>query len=345
MGYNNPVIEKLQQKLMMLPNAKSVSTQTELAAVRCPLCGDSVNANSAHFYIGIKEIDGKQIICYDCKKCSSSGMLNSSILRRLGIYDLEIDEHLKSLRNKKYIRTFSQEDDLSNIKYRYPKPSKEDSDKLDYLKNRLGIDFSDYDNILKYNIVINFSKFISMNNIQNPQMNMNILPKLDYQAVGFVSSDKCSISFRNIKPNEVGLDRFNIIHLYQNVRHPYSYMPPVALDLLSPMPKIVISESSFDIINIKNYFYGDDDIDTIFASAARKGCARLITNLIEKTGFTSGTIEIYADNEKSFDVGYFYKILEPFMDTFNIKLILNTDSKDFGEQPVNGYYHYKTIRI
>ncbi len=345
MGYDNPVIERLQQKLMLLPSAKSVSTQTELAAVRCPLCGDSLNANSAHFYIGVKEIDGKQFICYDCKKCSSSGILTTNILNRLGIVDLEIDEYLKSLRNKNYIRTFTQEDDLSNIQYRYPKPTKEDKLKLDYLKKRLGIDFTNYENVVKYKIIVNFSKFLSMNKIQNPQMNLNLLPKLDYQAVGFVSSDKCSVSFRNIKPEEVGLDRFNIIHLYQNVRHPYSYMPPVAVDLLSPSPRIVISESSFNIINIKNYFYGEDDVDTIYASASRKGCTRLIMNLIEKTGFTSGSIEIYADNEKSFDIAYFYKILDQFMDTFNIKIILNTEGKDFGEQPENGLYHFKTIRI
>ena len=345
MGYDNPAIERLQQRLLLLPSAKSVSTQTELAVVRCPLCGDSIHANSAHFYIGVKEIDGKQFIVYDCKKCSSSGMVTPNILRRLGIVDLEVDEYLKSLRNKNYVRTFTQEDDLSGVQYRFPKPTKDDKLKLDYLKSRLGIDFSDYDNIVKYKIIINFSKFLSMNKIQNPQMNPNLLPKLDYQAVGFLSSDKCSVSFRNIKPTEVGLDRFNIIHLYQNVRHPYSYAPPVAIDLLSPMPRIVISESSFNIINIKNYFYADDDVDTIYASASRKGCARLISKLIESTGFTSGSLEIYADNEKDFDINYFYKILDPYMDTFSIKIILNTEGKDFGEQPEDGQYHYKTIRI
>lgn len=346
MSYKNDSIERLQQRLLMIPHAKAVSTNIELAAVRCPLCGDSTNANSAHMYIGIKEIDGKDYVCYDCKKCSSSGMVTPNLLRRLGIVDVEVEEYLKSLRNKSYIRTFTQEDDISSIQYKYPKPTKEDKFKIEYLNSRIfGVDFNDYNNILKYRVVINFSKFLAMNKIVEPQVSKLLIPKLDYQAVGFVSADKCSVSFRNIKPNEVDLDRFNIVHLYQNVRHPYSYMPPVAVDLLTPMPRIVISESSFNIINIKNYFYGDDDVDTIYASASRKGCNRLIKQMIEKTGFVGGELVIYADNEKSFSVGYFENILEEFMETFNIKLVLNTDGKDFGEPPKDGVYHYKTIRI
>lgn len=345
MTYNNSSIERLQQRLLMLPSSKAVSTNIELCAVRCPLCGDSTNQHSAHMYIGIKEIDGKQYICYDCKKCSSSGMVTPNLLRRLGIVDVEIEEYLKSLRNKNYIRTFTQEDDMSSLQYRFPKPSKEDKFKIEYLNSRLvGVDFNDYENILKYKIVLNFSKFLNMNKINEPQVSKDLIPKLDYQAVGFVSADKCSVSFRNIKSDEVGLDRFNIVHLYQNIRHPYSYMPPVAVDLLTPMPRIVISESSFNIINIKNYFYGEDDVDTVFASASRKGCARLIKQMIEKTGFTGGELCVYCDNEKSFSVSYFEGILEEFMDTFNIKLILNEDAKDFGELP-NGVYHYKVIRI
>ena len=153
--------------------------------------------------------------------------------------------------------------------------------------------------------------------------------------------------FRWIKTyKEYGIERFNIIHLYQNIRHPFYYMPPCNIDILSPLPHIAVSESSFNIINIQNYFYGADNVDTIFASASRKGCSRVIESLISKSGFTGGKLEIYADNEKSFDIGYYKNILEPYMGTFDISIILNTQGKDFGEAPKNGEsFQFKTIKI
>ena len=344
--YKSMEIERLQQLLLLLPNSKQVSTQSELAVVRCPLCGDSSHANSAHMYIGVKEIDDKQFIVYDCKICSSSGLMNGNILRRLGITDLRIEEYLKSLRNKNYIKTFSNEDDLSDISYRYPKPSKEDKFKVEYMNNRLQMDFGDYENIKKYRIIYNLSKFLEMNKITSPVVSKDLISKIDEQGVAFVSADKSVISVRNIKYKEYGIERFNIIHLYQNVRHPFYYMPPCNVDILSPLPHIVVSESSFNIINIQNYFYGADNIDAIFASASRKGCARVIENLISKSGFTGGKLEVYADNEKSFDIGYYKRILEPYMGTFDISIILNTQGKDFGEAPKPGEsFQFKTIKI
>jgi hypothetical protein len=44
----DPAIMDLKQRLLLLENSKPVSTQSELAAVRCPLCGDSDNIHHAH---------------------------------------------------------------------------------------------------------------------------------------------------------------------------------------------------------------------------------------------------------------------------------------------------------
>lgn len=344
--FKSQEIERLQQLLLLLPNSKQVSTPSELAVVRCPLCGDSVHTNSAHMYIGVKEIDNKQYIVYDCKLCSSNGLLNSNILRRLGVTDLRIEEYLKSLRNKNYIKTFSNDDDLSGIIYRYPRPSKEDKFKIEYMNNRLQMDFGDYENIKKYGIIYNLSKFLEMNKITSPVVSKEVISKIDAQGIAFVSPNKSVISVRNIKYKEYNLDRFNIIHLYQNIRHPFYYSPPCNIDILSPIPHIAVTEGSFNIINIQNYFYGADNIDTIFASASRKGCARVIENLISKSGFTGGKLEVYADNEKSFDIGYYKRILEPYMGTFDISIILNTQDKDFGEAPKLGEtFQFKTIKI
>ena len=341
----NETIQRLQQDLLLLPHSKQIATPSELACVRCPLCGDSPHPNSQHFYVGVKEIDQKQHIVYDCKMCSTSGMMTTSILHRLGINNPEYDEYIKSLRKAGYIRTFSNDEDISGLQYKYPKPTKEDAMKVEYISKRLGMDFWDYENIKKYRIVIHFSKFLQMNKITDPACSKKLIPLIDAQGVGFVSADKSVVSFRNIAYKEYEMERFNIIRLYQNIKRPFYYMPPVAVDILSNDPKIVISESSFNIINIQRYFY-EDSTDAVLASASRKGFSRVIMNLIQKTGFVSGELICFCDNDKTFDIDYFEKILAPFQDTFNIKLILSLEGKDFGEQPANGInYSYKTIRL
>lgn len=347
--YKSEILERLQQSLLLLPSSKPVTSPNELAVVRCCLCGDSMHVNSAHMYIGFKEINGKQILCYDCKLCGQSGALTPSLLHRININDIEVDEFLKSQRNSNYIKTFSQEDDLSGLNYKYPKPTKEDALKLEYLQKRTKIDFSNYDNILKYKIVINFSKFLHMNKINNPVVSKKLIPLLDEQAVGFMGDTKTVISFRNILNQDYGLERFNIVHLYQNIRKSFMYIPPCSVDILSPVPRIAVSESSFNIINVQNYFY-DGSTDVILASASRKSMSRCIEKLIAKTGFTGQYLDVYVDNDKTFSVDYFEKILEPFMSTFRITLILNTrpGSKDFGDwskEEGDDHFQYKMISI
>ena len=350
MYFNEPAINRLNQLLQLVPKSKLVNTPTELRACRCCICGDSVHQDSAHMYIGVKEIDHKQLIVYDCKLCSSSGLVTPTILRKLGIHDIQVEEYIKATTNFGHVKTFSQEDDTSSIQYKYPIPTKAEQHKVEYMKKRLGIDFSNIENIKRYRIVLNFSKFLKMNKIENPRVNPDLIPLLDSYGCGFVSSDKTSISFRNLKykedENEWGLDRFSIIHLYQNIKRPFFYTPPMAIQLLTPYPVIAVTESSFNCINIQNYFYGQDNPSVVLGSASRKGCARTIQNLINMTGFVGGKLNVFCDNDKTFSVEYFEKILDQFQETFDITLYLSEEGKDFGELPKDGVaYKFKTIKI
>lgn len=345
-----PAIDRLHQLLQLVPKSKPVNTPTELRVCRCCICGDSTHQDSAHMYIGVKEIDHKQYIVYDCKLCSASGLVSPTILRKLGIHDIQVEEYIKSVTNVGHAKTFSQDDDTSKIQYKYPVPTKAEQHKIEYMSKRLGIDFNDFNNIKKYRIVLNFSKFLKMNKIEHPRINVDLIPLLDQYGCGFVSADKTSISFRNLKykekDNEWGLDRFSIVHLYQNIKRPFFYTPPMALDLLTPYPIIAVTESSFNCINIQNFFYGEDNTSVVLGSASRKGCARTIQNLVNMTGFTGGKLNVFCDNDKTFNVEYFERILEPFQGTFDITLYLSEEGKDFGELPKDGVtYKFKTIKI
>lgn len=339
-------IDYLKQKLLLLENSKPVSSINELAVVRCPLCGDSNNVRHAHLYIGLKEIENTMMPVYDCKKCGFSGMLNIKLLRKLNIYDPIIDEYIKSLRRNTNIKAFgNNEFNLNYVNYKYPRPTSKDGFKVQYISDRLQIDFNEYENVLKYKVVFDFEKFLKMNNIVSPQVRFDKLPILSEQGIGFISEDKSSISIKNLKPELAG-SRFNIIHLYQGKRVPHVYIPPCNVDILSQNPRIVISESSYNIICIKNYFFSDEDIDNIYASSSRKACLRTIIKTMMLTGFTHGKIDIFADNDSDFDIKYFEKTLKDLLETFDITIYINTDSKDFGVMPKEGeVFNFKTIKL
>ena len=124
------------------------------------------------------------------------------------------------------------------------------------------------------------------------------------------------------------------------------YVPPCKIDLLTPFPKICIAESNFNITVVKNYFYDDDTTNVIFGSSSRKSCYHTIKRLMALSGFVSGKLEVYADNDRDFNVEYFSKLLEPLKKTFDISIIINTKDKDMGEMPKPGEkFEYKTFHI
>jgi hypothetical protein len=346
----DPAILELRQRLLLLENSKPVSTQSELAAVRCPLCGDSDNMRSAHFYIGVKEYnDGLACIVYDCKKCGRQGFVTPSLLHKLNIVDIFIETYIKSTTKNKHIKSFGEIDITESKSYLFPKITKADTNKINYLQDRLQLDFSTNEMIQKYKIVLNFESFLRLNNITNPAVSRDKIPLLSEYGIGFLSEDKKSVSIRNMDPGDSYQSRFNIIHLFQGTRKPFMYIPPCNVDVLTPYPRIVLSESSFNIICCKNYFYLDDDPSVIYASSSRKRYSGPIMRLIQLSGFTHGQIDIFADNEdkdENIDIEWYRGHLNKFISNYDITLYFNNEKKDFGNMPKPGEkFNYKTIKL
>ena len=338
----NPLIEELRQQLLMVDGAYPVATQSELARIRCPYCGDSKNLRSAHFYIGVKE---QQIPVFDCKKCGFNGMVTASVLRRINIIDIQLEEYLKTLqRDKQSVRTI---DAIQHITYQFPPIKKADKPKLDYLTSRLGMTFTQ-ELIEKYKIVLDFNEFLTLNKITQPQVSNDNRLLFSQYGVGFLSENKTSIQFRSIDVMKTNNERFLIAHLYPNKRMPYMYIPPCSVDIMNENPHIIVSESAFNIINIQNYFYADDSVNAIFGSSSRKYCVRAIKKLIQMSGYINGTIDIFADRDKDFDLEFYRTMMKDFIGNFEINIYLNTDPmmKDFGQMPPNNEpFRYKILNL
>jgi hypothetical protein len=286
---------------------------------------------------------------YDCKKCGRQGFVTPALLRRLGIHDIFIETYLKSTMKSRSTRVFGADDDLTQTRFLFPKITREDKHKITYLSERLQMDFSTNALIQEYKIILNFGTFLTLNHIQNPAVNKEKIPLISDHGIGFLSEDKKSVSIRNMDPGVSYQNRFNIIHLFQGTRHPYMYIPPCNVDILTPYPHIAISESSFNIICIKNYFYTEDDSSVIFASSSRKSFSRPVMRLIQLSGFVHGQLDIYADNdneEEDFKVDWFREHLSKYLDSFDITVYYNTDRKDFGDMPKEGEkFTYKSIKL
>ena len=71
--------------LQNFPSAQYASGKNEIL-MKCPFCGDSKDPKTKHFYVSI--VEGKPHF-YNCFKCGEKGILNSKVLRKLSIYDIE----------------------------------------------------------------------------------------------------------------------------------------------------------------------------------------------------------------------------------------------------------------
>jgi hypothetical protein len=339
-------VAALKQRLLLLENSKPVSTQSELAAVRCHFCGDSDNARHAHLYIGVREYNNKLCVVYDCKKCGRHGFVTPSFLRGLSINDVFIEAYLKSTMVNRRAKVFSGEEGLPEARFLFPKITKEDRGKVNYLSERLQLDF-DNKTIQDYKIILNFASFLRLNNIADPAVSRDKIPLISEHGIGFLSEDKKSVSVRNMDPGAAYQDRFNIIRLFQGPRHPFMYIPPCNVDVLTPFPCIAVSESSFNIICVKNYFYPEDGASVIFASSSRKMFSRPVMRLIQLSGFVGGQIDIYADNDdEEFDAGWYREHMSKYLENFDVTVYLNSGGKDFGNMPKPGEkFNYKAVRL
>jgi hypothetical protein len=343
----NEVIEMIQSELLKLPLSKQVRSGNEIAAIRCPYCGDSLKSNHPHMYIGTKtdSITGNSYLVMDCKKCFTQGLVTPEVLHKLGIYNTDYDGYIKTvmLTAKKNTALVSYGDEpVTPLKY--PKLTKQDTDKLNYLIDRTQIDFSKQAELDRYKIIVNLEKFLELNE-STPDIDKDRLKLLNDQAIGFVSYDNTSISLRDI--NATTKARFTIMHLYPERRTPYMYISPCNVDLLTTTPTFVVSESAFNVICVQKYFYPSDSINALFAATGtRKAYKRTIMKLLQQTCFFGAEIVAYIDNDKDFSIDDYRDEFSMFTPLSTVKLVVNQSDNDFGRMPgENEHFDFKTYRL
>ena len=289
------VREKINQLPVHIWNSANNQVQT-----RCVYCGDSRNKLHGHFSIKI-DMNSDSIILYRCFRCNESGILTSQTMEDFGVpLSIEDAKALDVLNRPNNKSTYARQRPLN---YRVPVliDPVDSKLKLDYLNNRLGIEFTP-EMIQESKIILSIMDFFSENKIRIPDhINPRMIKLIEENYVGFLSANNNKITFRRVVNNDQ-LSRYIKISIDPYNTSPnnfYSIKNP-GIDLLYTTPVHVhIAEGTFDIISIKyNLIHDPSQIHLFFASCGYN-FGTIIKWLIYMGINTDLYIHLYSDNDKS----------------------------------------------
>lgn len=326
----------LQELLATMPNAKLVADNRQILC-RCPICGDSMNISSAHFYIGPLKDDSRPLQ-YNCKKCDSSGLFSSSILREMGIYDYEVASELNK-RNNEIINSniggsiVNYSKSVHNISYNNITDDNISKTKLKYINSRLGINLT-YADCIKNKIILNINDILIPNKL-NIARHPNIIEQLNTYFIGFLSYDNCFINMRRLcKEGKVynNIDKryinYNIFNKIDNSLRFYVLPTNINIFEINPID-VYITEGPFDILSVKYNISNSDH--SIYVSVGGKSYIAAIKFIVGYLGLINISIHLCPDAD--IDDYQMYNICQ-YISPFNLSIDMmrnsNTGEKDFG---------------
>ena len=155
------VRDRINQLPVHIWNSANNQVQT-----RCPYCGDSRNRLHGHFSIKI-DTNSDSIIVFRCFRCNESGILTSQVMEDIGAsLSIEDAKALDALNRPSNKSTYARQRPLN---YKVPviiNPI-DNKIKLDYLNNRLGIEFTS-EMIQESKIILSIMDFFTENKIKIP---------------------------------------------------------------------------------------------------------------------------------------------------------------------------------
>lgn len=310
--------------------------------IRCPYCGDSSkSALHTHLYVGLNK---RNSIPWYCQKCASSGYVDNTFLKDIGLYDSNLIIECESvkkeyLKNKKTHRLNDEEikgrligsknlkeKDLILPSY---KETKNNRRKYDYLNDRYSFDLSPDEYIKKYKVIFSFKDFIFMNDLEELYVGDEMLKKLLNDYVGFLSSDQSYIIFRNVNKDCLKKERYYMYNIFDDQTGKRFYTINTELDAMTDKITLVLSEGPFDIIGIREYFYKNQTKNIIFASVNGKGY-NLVVNYFARLGFLNMDIFIYSDQDVDISKYKSFKKSNPVFMNNAVRVYYNTIEKDCG---------------
>lgn len=329
----------VQYLLAAIPGASLVAGDKQILC-RCPICMDSANPNSAHFYIGPMK-DQTKPLQYNCKKCNSSGIFSSKTLQTFGIYDLELATIITEYNNKvmnspEWMNAMTMEGVIHRITIPQTIEDSITNLKIRYINERIGTNLS-LQEIVSDKIVLNlYDLFNSNHNITTFTRGASIVEQLNKYFIGFMSYDNGYLNMRRLCGEGKVYDsidkryiNYNIFNTIDNSKR--FYVIPNNVDLLDPNPiDVWIAEGPFDALSIK-YNVSPNPARSIFISAGGKGYLLVVKFLFEYLGLINIRLHLCPDGDvKDYDMYNIANYIRPFMVETYMHRNVYPGEKDFG---------------
>lgn len=323
----NDISKEIINSLLSTPYAKIIDS--EHVYVRCPLCGDSTkHLDKPHCGIWIVP---DQPLIYHCWICEESGIVNHHFLDLLGITDNQVINDVgiynqsRSGGKKNYLFNRARKNFQPQI------PSIEDNEfnraKLEYMQNRLGINFT-YRSLEYLRVIFDLSSFLKLNHLA---INSNFARSIYYlnkEYIGFLSITKDMITMRSINPNsKIRYIKYPIFE--NNPSAMYSYSLPGGVDIFAKNVNLYMAEGPFDILGVFFHIQNMNMENSIYISVNGSSYKKTISYFLKKGLLTNLNIHIYSDRDKS--INFYRSMMNEYREWVkSFHIYYNIKSKDCG---------------
>ncbi len=324
----------LKEILMNVLESPQLAAGGRQIVCRCrlPGCDDT----KRHLYIGPFD-DSDSPVMYNCFKCNQfnkPGIVNKNFLEMYGINDDEIGRAVGELNKGPKYRSYTKSKDyVYRIQNEYITDSQVTRQKLQYINQRLGLNFN-YKDCIDNKIVLNINDLLSYNKIFNVTRHPNIVSQLNDNFIGFLSRSNSSLNMRNLNPGNVyeGIDKKYVNYkIFPDTPKNDYYILPDVIDIDKHL-KVYIGEGPFDILSIKyNVVKPNPDDNCIFIAGKGKAYYEIVEYLLLTYGIYDAEIHFYPDRDVSDK--YMYNIIR-YLSVFGFDFYMHRNGysgeKDFG---------------
>ena len=319
-------IQNVIQLLEETPYAKW--EDKEHLMVRCPICGDSKkHHDGAHCSIWVRS---NEPLVYHCWICEEAGLVDRQFLldKEIGDIDstIQLEQFNRANSRRSALTKRSKNGQVQNVEI--PKIREEHNAKVEYLRNRLGINFT-YEQLEALRVITSIKDFLQLNHAKVNKKYAWAIDQMERDYVGFLSSSKNYIIFRSINPNSkyryinyrifdyiIGAEKF--------------YTLPSQMNIMDNDVTIHLSEGIFDILSVAFNMGDKREGSHIYAAVCGSGYTRVLEYFLRKGFIKNLHVNIYSDLDKQPD---FYNELLYLKEWYkDINILYNTypGEKDFG---------------
>jgi hypothetical protein len=198
------------------------------------------------------------------------------------------------------------------LKYQYVRDDPANQNKLQYINNRIGSNFT-YADLASLKIFLNLYDVLNQNQLELTRHKM-VCDDLDRYFIGFISYDNSFCGLRKTVDKELykavnkRYINYSLVNKMDDTKN--FYIIPSKYDFLNPNPvRIHLAEGQFDILSIYYNLNHCNSFQNIYIACGGKSYVQALEFILEETGIINYEIHYYPDKDVT-DNDFYYDVLK-----------------------------------